>query len=79
MDTVNNNIRERVRSEMERKDVSTYQLAELISMKQPNVVRVLKGRSGSIPDSWQKILDALKLEIVAVPKGSDVSKLFGDK
>lgn len=74
---MNDTIRKRVRSEMDRADVSTYQLAELVGMKQPNVTRVLTGRSGSIPDSWQKILDALDLELVVVPKGSDVSDLFG--
>lgn len=57
------------------KGISTYKLAELARMSQPNVSRALSGRSGGIPTTWQRILDALGLELVAVPKGTDTSKL----
>lgn len=56
-------------------EISTYKLAELTKMSQPNVARALTGRSGSIPSTWARILDALGLELIAVPKGTDISQL----
>jgi DNA-binding phage protein len=72
---MNAKVRQTVRDTMRAKDLSTYKLAEQTSMAQPNVARALSGRSGSIPTTWQRILDALGLELVAVPKGTDLSKL----
>ena len=31
-------------------------------MAQPNIQRLLAGRVGAVPESWQKVLDALGLE-----------------
>ena len=76
---MNANIRQTVRDTMSAKDLSTYKLADQTGMSQPNVARALTGRSGSIPTTWQRILDALGLELVAVPKGTDVSKLLEEK
>ena len=76
---MNLNIRQTVRSVMSAKDLSTYKLAEQTGMSQPNVARALTGRSGSIPTTWARILDALGLELVAVPKGTDVAKLLEGK
>lgn len=67
---MNNQIRELVRHIMQEEGISSYKLADLLDMKQPNVTRVLTGRSGNIPNSWQKILDIFELELVAVPKGT---------
>ena len=72
---MNQRIRKITRDAMEQKGISTYRLAELTGMQQPNVTRLLTGRSGSIPESWQKILDALNLELVAVPKGTNLEAL----
>lgn len=68
MNSMTNSIREMVRESMNQQGISTYRLAQLTEIEQPNVTRLLKGRSGKIPDSWQKILDALDLELVAQPK-----------
>lgn len=64
---------------MRQRNLSQEGLGELVEMSQPNVARALSGRSGSIPSTWARILDALGLELVAVPKGTDVSKLLEEK
>lgn len=43
-------------------------LGERIGMAQPNVQRLLAGRAAHLPDSWQKVLDVLQLELVVIPK-----------
>jgi predicted transcriptional regulator len=68
MNSMTDSIREMVRESMNQQGISTYRLAQLTEIEQPNVTRLLKGRSGKIPDSWQKILDALDLELVVQPK-----------
>jgi predicted transcriptional regulator len=68
MNSMTDSIREMVRESMNQQGISTYRLAQLTEIEQPNVTRLLKGRSGKIPDSWQKILDALDLELVVQSK-----------
>lgn len=46
------------------------QLAELTGIERPNITRLLSGAVGKTPDNWQKILDALGLEMVVQPKPS---------
>ena len=42
--------------------------ARAVDMEPPNVSRLLSGASGRVPETWQKILDELGLELIAVPK-----------
>ena len=56
---------------MREQGVSTYRLAELVDTVQPNISRILSGRSGSIPDLWGKVFDALNLELVVKDKGAE--------
>ena len=51
-------------------------LAEKLGTLQPSIARLLSGRSGAVPKLWQEVLDELGLELVAVPKGTDVAKLL---
>lgn len=74
MKAMTEQIRNAAREVMEREGISTYRLAELTGIEQPNVTRLLTGRSGSVPVNWQKVLDALGLELVAVPKGSNLAQ-----
>ena len=46
------------------------ELAKLTGIERPNITRLLSGAVGKTPDSWQKILDALGLEIVVQHKRS---------
>lgn len=68
---MNDDIRRQVREAMREKDISTYRLAEMVKTVQPNISRILSGRSGSIPELWTKVLDALGLELVVRKKGDD--------
>ncbi len=74
--TVNEKVRNTVKQQMLRKDLNQTTLAKRVSMSRVNLVRLLSGRSGQVPESWQKVLDELGLELVAVPKGADTSRLF---
>jgi transcriptional regulator with XRE-family HTH domain len=76
---VNTQIRSAASRAVERQRLTQKQLAERVGMSQPAVGRVLNGARKGDPDSWQRILDALGLELVAVPKGTDVSQLLEEK
>ena len=53
---------------MKERGITQVKLAREVGMEQPNVQRLLAGRVGAVPDSWQKVLDALGLELIAVSK-----------
>jgi predicted transcriptional regulator len=59
-------IRTQVRQKMKEEGLSTYKLAEAVETTQPNISRILSGRSGGIPKLWQKILKRLGLKLVVV-------------
>lgn len=61
-------IREAVRKRMKDLNVTQVALGAQVGMAQPNIQRLLAGRVAPVPDSWQKVLDALNLELVVVPK-----------
>lgn len=65
---MNEQVREVVRARMKAQNITQGELGELIGMAQPNVQRLLSGRVGTVPESWQKVLDTLGLELVAIPK-----------
>lgn len=65
---MNEEVREAVKREMERRELSQGELARQLEMERPNLTRLLSGRSGKIPKVWQDVLDALDLELVALPK-----------
>lgn len=65
---MNEQVRQAVRESMKAQGVTQTDLGERVGMAQPNIQRLLAGRVGAVPESWQKVLDALGLELVAVPK-----------
>lgn len=65
---MNEQVRQAVRERMKDQGITQVELGEQIGMAQPNVQRLLSGRVGSVPESWQKVLDALGMELIAVPK-----------
>lgn len=69
MEVMNENIRRRVRVALAERDMNQRDLAERVGMKPQYVSDLLTGRVGKIPSTWARILDALDLELVAVPKG----------
>ncbi|WP_218022857.1 helix-turn-helix domain-containing protein [Calidithermus terrae] len=61
-------VRKAVKERMAQLGMSQGDLAEKLHMERVNLNRVLTGRSGKIPESWQRILDSLGLELMVVPK-----------
>ncbi len=73
---MNERVRETARQTIARNELTQEALAKAAGIKQATVSRLLTGRMGQ-PGTWEKLLDALGLELVAVPKGADLSKLEG--
>ena len=65
---MNEQIRRAVRERMKAQSITQVELGEAVGMAQPNIQRLLAGRVGTVPESWQKVLDTLGLELVAQPK-----------
>lgn len=68
MTGMNEAVRTAVAQALKEKDLTQKELAAQIGMEPPNVSRLLNGHSGRIPENWQRILDALDLQLVAVPR-----------
>lgn len=56
---------------MKERGITQQQLADLTGIQRPNVTRLLSGTSGQVPDNWQRILDALELDLITSPKPED--------
>ncbi|MDR6219206.1 helix-turn-helix transcriptional regulator [Deinococcus soli (ex Cha et al. 2016)] len=68
---MNDHIRQQVRNIMKERGITQQQLADLTGIQRPNVTRLLSGTSGQVPDNWQRILDALELDLITSPKPED--------
>lgn len=68
MTTVNERIRQAVRVELARRDTNQAQLAEQVGVSRQYVNNLMRARAGNVPEVWQRILDALDLELVVQPK-----------
>lgn len=68
MNGMNEAVRSAVKTAMKQKGLSQGQLARDLGLERPAVTRLLSGTSGKVPDTWQKVLDALGLEIVVQEK-----------
>ena len=60
---MNDEIRRVVIEEMKRREITRYQMAKDLKIESPNISRLLNGRSGKVPESWQQIFDYLGLEL----------------
>lgn len=72
---VNAQIRDTARQGIAAKGWSQHELARRAGVKQATVSRLLAGERQGEPETWGRLLDALGLELVAVPKGTGPSKL----
>lgn len=68
MQWMNDEVRAKVRAVMQEQNLSQGQLAKKIGLERPAVTRLLSGRVGRLPDNWQRVLDALGLELTVQPK-----------
>lgn len=72
---MNDKIVETVKAKMKNDGITQEALANRLGMARTNLVRLVNGHVGSVPKRWQDVLNELGLELVAVPKGTDLSKL----
>jgi transcriptional regulator with XRE-family HTH domain len=57
-----------VRRAMEKQSISQGELSRRTGIERPNINRLLTGKSGKVPENWQKVLDELGLELVVKAK-----------
>lgn len=69
MKSMTDSIRRSVRIELAKRDYTQADLARQIGMKPQQLSSMMRGKVSKMPANWQKVLDALDLELVAVPKG----------
>ncbi len=74
--SVNTQIRETAQRGLSSKGWSQLELAKRAGIKQATVSRLLTGGRQGEPETWERLLNALGLELVALPKGTDVNKLL---
>src|SRR5690606_12269867 len=71
MDHMHEGIRRAVRVSLAERDMTQSDLAEKIGVSPQYVSRIMQGQVGKIPEAWVRILDALELELTAVPTEDD--------
>lgn len=76
MDHMNDGIRRAVRISLADRNWSQTDLAEKIGVSRQYVSRIMQGQVGKIPPAWQRILEELGLELIAVPKGTGLGSAF---
>jgi DNA-binding Xre family transcriptional regulator len=68
VNSVNHNVREAVIVQLHRKRMTRRELAQQIGMDETYLSRLINGDREGGREAWEKILDALDLELTAVPK-----------
>lgn len=71
---MNEGVREAVRQVMKERQLTQVELAQQLGMTQPALAKMLTGRTGQLPGSWQKVLDALGLRLTVEPIEPDSKK-----
>lgn len=65
---MNESIRQAVKKAIEDSGVSQNEFARSIAYPESHFSRVMNGKRGFVPDVWQRIFEALGLELVVVKK-----------
>lgn len=65
---MNRQIREEVRVALARRYDTQSKLARRIGVTPQYISDIMRGRSGNVPEVWQRIFDDLGLELVVVKK-----------
>ena len=60
---MNDQIREAIRVQMARKDMTQAKLAEKAGVSKQYIHKLVRGKTGNLSESWTKILDALELRL----------------
>lgn len=69
MERMNRQIREEVRVALARRNETQAELARRVGVSRQYLSDIMHGKSGNVPDVWQRIFDDLGLELVVVKKG----------
>ena len=67
MQGMNLDIRQAVREAMKQKGISQEALAQSTGINRVYITRMLSGRASDAPKNWQKVLDALSLQLTVEP------------
>lgn len=68
MASMNRQIREEVRVALARRNETQAVLARRIGVTPQYLSDIMRGKSGNVPDVWQKVFDDLGLELVVVKR-----------
>lgn len=71
MELVNERIRQAVRVELAKRNTNQAQLAQEIGVSRQYLSDIMRGKSGNVPDVWERIFKTLDLELTALPKEDD--------
>ena len=67
MASMNEEIRTRVRQQIKARGLSQGDVAKALNMERPNITRMLAGRSGQVPENWERLLSFLDLRMTVQP------------
>jgi transcriptional regulator with XRE-family HTH domain len=65
---MNNDIRQYVRLELSKRNMSQSRLAAEIGVSRQYLSNIMRGVSGNVPSVWEKIFTELELDLVVQPK-----------
>ncbi|WP_245588482.1 helix-turn-helix domain-containing protein [Deinococcus pimensis] len=65
---MNEQVRAAAKARMKERQLTQTELAKKTGLTQPALAKLLNGNVGRVPENWQRILDELGLELVAIPK-----------
>ena len=65
---MNQRIRQQIRGEMARQNITQAELARRLGVKPPSLSQILSGKRGTMPESLMDVLTALGLTLEAVPQ-----------
>ena len=78
MVVVTDHVREEVRVALVRQRVNQGVLADRTGLSRQHISALLNGRRGELPDAWQRILEALGLELRVVSRTPEHSEQVPD-
>lgn len=65
---MNSSIRQTMKDKLVECDMTQYRLAKEINVTQSNMIKMLNGKSGTVPKKWQEAFDYFNLELVVREK-----------
>lgn len=72
MQRMNEEITAAVREALAERNMTQTALAKQVGLEPNYLTSMLQGRRGKVPETWQKILEALDLKLLAAPRSQDV-------